>query len=125
MHSSYTTTSTPTSFLNEGIIMFVEILVVIGVYIYLRTRVKNNEMFSGMGWGFFAGIFMGGLGDIIFYVLMSNLLTKHIIEWNKGKFKRKQDKNWETLAVLKRKLGTGLALSFIVHLIIRLLLFVR
>ena len=42
MHSSYTAASTPTGFLNEGIIMFVEILVVIGVYIYLRIRVKNN-----------------------------------------------------------------------------------
>ena len=125
MYSSYNTTSSSTSSINEGIIIFVELLVVAGVYIYLRTKVKNNEAFSGMGWGFFAGIFMGGLGDLIFYALMSSLLSKQLVVWNKGKSKVKQEKNIETVNATKRKLGTGLAISFIVHIIIRALLFMR
>ena len=102
--------------------MFIEILVVAGVYLYLRARVKNNEPFSGMGWGFFAGIFMGGLGDLIFYALMSSLFSKQLVEWNKGKPKSKQEKNIATVNAVKRKLGTGLAISFIAHIIIGVLL---
>lgn len=122
MAYSYGTTYSSSSSINEGLIMFIEILVVVGVYLYLRARVKNNETFSGMGWGFFAGIFMGGLGDLIFYALMSSLFSKQLIEWNKGKPKSKQEKNIATVNAVKRKLGTGLAISFIAHIIVRVLL---
>ncbi|MBR3414779.1 hypothetical protein IKG73_02035 [Candidatus Saccharibacteria bacterium] len=117
-----TTTTSSRSIDGGTIIIFVELLAVVGVYIYLRTKIKNNEAFSGMGWGFFAGLFMGGLGDIIFYALMSSLLSKQLVEWNKGKPKVSQEKNIETVRNLRRKLGTGLGISFIVHIIIRVLL---
>lgn len=123
MYSSYNTTTYSSSTV-EGFIIFIEVLVVIGTYLYLRAKVKNNESFSGMGWGFFAGIFMGGLGDIIFFALMNSLLSKHLTEGNKGKPKSKQEKNTATINALKRNLGTGLAISFIGHVIIRVLLIV-
>ena len=123
MYSSYTTTKSYDSPINI-IIILVEILAVAGAYLYLRNEIKNNRSFSGFGWGFFAGLFMGGLGDIIFYTLMNNLLSNHLAEGNKGKSKPKQEKNTATIKALKKSLGAGLAISFVVHIIIRVLIIV-
>ena len=98
--------------------IIIQIVVGISVYQYFKYKIRKDESFSCLGWGIFAGLFMGGIADICVYNATKKVFMEQLVIWNKGKSKKKQEENAKTVDRSLKDLRNGIIVSVVILVIV-------